>query len=345
MFKKYLEFINEGLSSNTIRIAVLGDIVCENRSLPTIKNTDPFLHVRKFLNEHDFVCGDLETTFSGSTSDRFTEPRFTSDDQFATLLKFIDLVFTSNNHSLDFGIDGLLRTIHILNSNGISYIGTFKSKNQSRYISINIKGRRFSFISFTQFINKREGTYDRISNKEDLNLELSKHLMFYNRNELESTIKQAKEDSDFVVVYSHSDTQEFGMRPTEKYREYIQSIKEMGADIVIGAHPHDFQGAIESSIYSLGNFFSLANIPNKYPINYGCILSIEIKNSDIKYQYIPITTLPNGDFYEVVPFSKIEDDKIKWITRSHKKDLMDKLKEIRQTFKEFQLKEYKIKED
>ena len=345
MFKKYLEFVNEAVNSKTIKIAVLGDIVCENKSLKSIQGSDPFSYIRKFLVNHDFVCGDLETTFSGSTSDRFTEPRFTSDDSFAKTLNFVDLMFTSNNHSLDFGIDGLLRTLNVLDSNGISYIGTFKSANQPRYISIDIKGKRFSFISFTQFINQREGSYERITQKENLNSEWNKYLMFFDKDELEKTIKDAKEDSDFVIVYSHSDTSEFSQRPTPQYQQYIQSIKNMGADIVIGSHPHDFQGALSDSIYSLGNFFSVLNIPNKYPVSYGCILSIEIKNSELNFRYIPITTIKKGDVYKVVPFSMIEDGSINWISQPTKHELLSKLNEIRQTLKEFNLKEDKIKED
>lgn len=345
MFKKYLQFINEDLDNKSIRIAVLGDIVCENRALRSIKESDPFEYVRKFLIDHDFVCGDLETTFSGSTSDRFTEPRFTSDDSFASLLNFMDLAFTSNNHSFDFGIDGLLRTLDILTSNGISYIGTFKGENQSRYKSISIKGKTFSFISFTQFINQREGTYSRISRKKDLNSEWNKYIMFFDRIELEKTIKEAKENSDFVIVYSHSDTVEFSQRPTPEYQQYIQSIKDMGADIVIGSHPHDFQGAIENMIYSLGNFFSISKILPRYPVNYGCILSIEIKNGRFNFKYIPITTVSKGEIFKVVPFSMIEDRSLDWISEPQRNELLNKLKEIRQTLKEFNLNEDKIKED
>jgi poly-gamma-glutamate capsule biosynthesis protein CapA/YwtB (metallophosphatase superfamily) len=345
MFKKYLEFINEE-KDRSLSIAFLGDIMGGVKSLPSIKFDDPFKYIKDFLLSHDFVCGDLETTLSGSTSNRFSEPRFTTDDILARKLsEFVDLLFTSNNHSFDYGIDGIERTLDILNSNGIQNIGTFKSEKEPRFKIIHINGKRVAFISTTQFINRRLNSYERISSIYELNPTWKKHILFYEDSIIESIIKDAKNNSDIVILYIHADTTEFSTRPKEEYVNLINKLRGLGVDFVIGSHPHDFQGASENSIYSLGNFFSTSYIPPQYKINYGCVCVSNFSNDRISSKFLPIATIKNpiNEFYYVVPLFMIESGYIEWINENTKKDMMDKLEDIRKTFKFFNLEETKWK--
>lgn len=335
MFKKYLQFINEDLSSKPARIAILGDITFERRDLIY----DPFVYLRKWLNSNDFVCANLETTLSGFTSDRFVEPRFSAEDSVLDYLGFVDLFFTSNNHSLDYGIDGLLQTINTIRTRGFQQIGTFENESEDRFVTININGKKISFIAFTQFINKRENSYKRVDDIDNLDDQLKKHIMFYDEDQLNDIVKLASMNSDFVVVYSHSDTKEFENRPESEYKKFISSIKEMGVDLIIGAHPHEFQGANDSEIYSLGNFFGELKIEGRYPINYGCILTFEVIDKIQNMKYIPISTVYVLERPYVIPLSMIEKNQIIGITEEQRKSLMDKLNEIRNTFKHNNLKE------
>jgi poly-gamma-glutamate capsule biosynthesis protein CapA/YwtB (metallophosphatase superfamily) len=55
---------------------------------------------------------------------------------------------------MDFGTTGLLRTLRILNRNGIDHTGTFESLNKSKdYLIKSIKGVRIGILSYTSGLN------------------------------------------------------------------------------------------------------------------------------------------------------------------------------------------------
>lgn len=74
---------------------------------------------------------------------------------------------------------------------------------------------------------------------------------------LESALRLAREQADFVVVSMHGGL-EYSRKPTELQTDFARRAIDQGADMVIGAHPHWTQG-IETYrgkyiFYSLGNF-------------------------------------------------------------------------------------------
>ena len=73
-----------------------------------------------------------------------------------------------------------------------------------------------------------------------------------------TSIKEAKENSDFVVVYVH-----WGKERTHEPVDYQKNLAKIyidaGADAVIGCHPHVMQGIEfykgKTIAYSLGNYW------------------------------------------------------------------------------------------
>lgn len=93
----------------------------------------------------------LEKTFGYSGY-----PTFNTPDALAVNLKSLgfDVLSTANNHSLDKGINGLNRTIEVLDENGIAHTGTYSS--ESSYNNILIKeanGIKIAFLSYTYGTN------------------------------------------------------------------------------------------------------------------------------------------------------------------------------------------------
>jgi poly-gamma-glutamate capsule biosynthesis protein CapA/YwtB (metallophosphatase superfamily) len=341
MFTKYQEFIKEDKTSSELNLAFLGDIFCEELNSP---DSDPFRYIKPILLDSDFVCANLETTFSGFISDREYIAKFSTDDSFIKNLNFIDLLFTANNHSLDYGIDGLMRTIDIIKGAKIDFVGTSKfEKNPFKIFSIN--GVKVSFISSTQFINERNGGYSRINSIQDLPSEWKDHLEFYDKDLMISTIKEAKSLSDLVVVYIHLDCKEYEIEVESEIKSLMIDLKKQGADLIIGGQPHVFRGGDSEITYSLGNFFGQYEWP-KYPLQYGCILFSEIQGGKIRNSYLPISTIKNdlGNHY-VIPLSYIEENRIKGISKSDTDRCINKLTEIRNLLKKMNLIEYKVKED
>lgn len=161
----------------------------------------------------------------------------------------LDMVTLANNHSIDFGTDGLLDTMDTLKEAGIQYVGagkTITEARETRYISVNNKNIAILGAS-------------RVIPDPDWNAGNSKPglLTTYDPTALIEEVKAAAEKSDYIVVYVH-----WGIEKDTKPQEYQRSIAKQlidaGADLVIGSHPHVLQGIEyykdKPIVYSLGNF-------------------------------------------------------------------------------------------
>lgn len=79
-------------------------------------------------------------------------------DEFASAVKDagFDLVTTANNHLLDRGSDGALRTLDVLDNIGLDHTGSYRSieeKNNSRVKLVTVEGIKFAVLSYTCGIN------------------------------------------------------------------------------------------------------------------------------------------------------------------------------------------------
>ena len=73
----------------------------------------------------------------------------------------------------------------------------------------------------------------------------------------QSEIRAAKREADLVIVMVHWGRENY-TTPTTRQREIARRMVQMGADMVIGAHPHVLQPVVAyrgaTIAYSLGNF-------------------------------------------------------------------------------------------
>ncbi|MCK7520783.1 MAG: CapA family protein [Ignavibacteriales bacterium] len=186
-------------------------------------------------------------------------PQFNSPSDLADALKNagFDLLTTSNNHSLDRGEIGIRKTIDELKNRGISYNGTFVSEADRDSIRIiNIRGIVIAFLAYSYGTNGNPIPSGKsyLINMIDYDL-------------IRKDIEKAKLlKPDLVLVHYHFG-QEYQREPNQYQQEVVAKTIEMGADIIIGGHPHVLQPVkfIESSqsvfdsvfvAYSLGNFIS-----------------------------------------------------------------------------------------
>lgn len=121
---------------NTAKITIIGDIMCEPLLLRAAKSNGKydfdgvFERMKTLFSESDYVIGNLEAPLAGKeagyTHELFS---FNAPDEFADAVKRagISLVLTANNHCMDRGFDGLLRTVRTLDEKGIRHHGTFLS--------------------------------------------------------------------------------------------------------------------------------------------------------------------------------------------------------------------------
>lgn len=116
-----------------------------------------FRGVKDKLSESDIVIGNLETVLAGEkagyTHDMYS---FNTPDSFVCAMKRagINYVSTANNHCLDRGIDGLVRTLELLDKCGIKHFGTYKNKEQRiPYELLEIDDKKIALIAYTYGTN------------------------------------------------------------------------------------------------------------------------------------------------------------------------------------------------
>ena len=99
-----------------IHMAVVGDILCGNLMLEDAKMGEDYQFtsmlegVKEYTEAADIAIGTMETNFTQNEYSGNQE--YNSPVSFAQAVKDmgIDVVSTSHNHSLDYGLDGLKQT-------------------------------------------------------------------------------------------------------------------------------------------------------------------------------------------------------------------------------------------
>ncbi|GAB4130942.1 MAG: CapA family protein [Bacteroidia bacterium] len=254
-------------SITQISLSFIGDLMCHSPQINNARKADgsydfipSFREIQGALSAADFTIGNLETTCAGSGRAYGGYPAFNTPDAYVAALKWagIDILGTSNNHSMDTGEEGLLRTIKIIKENGISYTGTHLSQQDRDSIRVYEKnGIRFALLNYTYGTN---GAYPASTRSYMLNVADSALVR-------KDVIRARQTNADVVVVFYHWGV-ENQAEPTAKQDSMFHWAADAGADLVIGSHPHVIGpvekykttgGAkLDSGIvaWSLGNFLS-----------------------------------------------------------------------------------------
>lgn len=274
-------------SLQTITITVVGDLMCHSPQFQfaavdkdSFNFTPVYRNVKKYLESSDFTFGNLETVTAGKESGGYTGyPFFNTPSEFITALNDIgfDLLVTANNHSLDRGEKGVLRTIDEIRKRNLNYVGTYKSQQDRDSIRIfNIKGIIVAILAYSYGTNGNP-----IPKGKNYLINL------IDENIIEKDINSAKQSgADLIIVHLHFG-EEYKREPNKFQSEIVSKIIHLGADIIIGGHPHVLQPVnffkannlgLDTGFvaYSMGNFIS--NQRKRFT-DAGLILTLKIKKN------------------------------------------------------------------
>ncbi|MBQ6066717.1 MAG: CapA family protein [Clostridia bacterium] len=149
----------------TVRISFIGDIMCEK---PLQRAYDRygaavfdrvFAQTKELFARSDLTVGNLETVFGGAERG-YTDAlyRFNTPDDFACAVSRggIGLLTTATNHCLDCGIEGLKRTVDVLEAYGIAHTGTRRCPSEPRFLVRDVGGLRIAFLNYAYGTNVHE---------------------------------------------------------------------------------------------------------------------------------------------------------------------------------------------
>lgn len=192
----------------------------------------------------------------------------------------VDLVSLANNHAYDYGEEAFLDTMDTLREAGITYMGAGRNLQEARrpvyYIINNLK---IAFVAATQI--------ERLDNPDTKGATDTTPGVFrcWNGENLLETVREAKQNSDFVIVFLHwgtENTEEIDWAQEKQAPEVVAA----GADLVIGAHPHCLQQISLVNgvpvVYSLGNFWF-----NSKTVDTGMVRVTLNENGLQSLQFIP----------------------------------------------------------
>ncbi|MFA6597708.1 MAG: CapA family protein [Ignavibacteriaceae bacterium] len=311
--------------TTSITISVVGDLMCHSPqyeyakvALDSFDFTPAFNEIKKYFGSSDFVFGNLETVTAGKAKTYSGYPFFNSPKDYITSLKKIgfNFLFTSNNHCLDRGETGVVRTLEELKKNEINSTGTFASQNERDSITVlSANGISFAVVSYTY------GTNGNLVPK-------GKHYLvnLISDSLVSSDIQKARScNVDFVLVYFHFG-EEYQREPNTYQKAVVQNAIDAGADVILASHPHVLQpieffkskGKLDSGFvaYSLGNFIS--NQRWRYS-DAGVILQFKIKmnrvSHDLKLENIAFVPtwvfkgkIDKKNQFVILPSSKSKND-------------------------------------
>lgn len=259
---------NAGASADaggTVELAFVGDVLLGSKVEDIMKKNGydyPYSNVKALLSDPDYTVANLETPVTTRGEQQTKEYAYRSSPEAIPALKAsgIDLVNLANNHTLDFGIEGLTDTMDVLDQNGIKRVGAGMNKDEAyRPVIVEKKGMKIAFLGFSRVLP--EGWWK----AGDSNPGLAET---YNYVLPVEAIQQAKQQADLVVVIAHwgverTDSPEANQ--TEMAHRYIDA----GADLVVASHPHVLQGFETYKgkwiAYSLGNFiFTTNDVPKTW---------------------------------------------------------------------------------
>ena len=154
-------------------------------------------------------------------------------------------VTLANNHFYDYGEEGALTTMQKLSENKIDYVGAGKDIEDAATTLYVIVGTKKVAI-----INCCEHEYSIATREHAGSNPLNPVALFY-------AIKEAKGNSDFVLVIVHGGIEHYQL-PTPRMKEQYRFTIDCGADAVVNHHQHCYSGYEvykgHPIFYGLGNF-------------------------------------------------------------------------------------------
>jgi poly-gamma-glutamate synthesis protein (capsule biosynthesis protein) len=285
-----------GNQTRKFTLGATGDILLHERLLKTaVKGSGYNFHsklkeAKPLFEQADVTIVNQESIIGGEELGLSSFPKFNSPIEIGHTLKALgtDIVNIANNHVLDKGKEGIVKSIENWKEVGLPYVGAYKSaKDQKQLRIINKNGLKICFLSYTRGTNNilvpKDSSY-LVNKYQPAKLKKIKDLIQSIRN---------KKLADVIVVSLHFG-KEYHLQPSAEQKEVSASLSDAGADIILGHHPHVLQppewilnsrGKKTFAAYSLGNFYS-----GQYGLyrQIGAFFTIDIERKSPKSSFLHI---------------------------------------------------------
>ncbi|WP_060923666.1 CapA family protein, partial [Microbacterium paraoxydans] len=261
-----------GTLAGEVSIGAVGDILLydASRGIPADRGRSTFDEVRPWFTE-DIVTGNLEQVIAADTgvdkcagSDHCLA--FRSEPDAAAALRGFDVLNQANNHSHDFGREGVDETRAVLRAEGMDAVG-----DRNEVVVTRVGETTVALVGFAPY-----GGFNRVTDLRHVG----------------QVVRAAAEQADLVVVHAHMGAEgpeadavtggtelSFGENRGDP-QAFAHAAVDAGADLVVGHGPHVVRGAEfyrgRLIAYSLGNFAGGGIFGAEEETRFGAYLSVRL---------------------------------------------------------------------
>lgn len=240
-----------------IKISLVGDMLFDGHIRNHIAEygySYPWTYVKEYFQNDDITIGNLETSITrGGSPWPNKQFNFRSDPENIAAMKKagMDIVSLANNHTLDYGYEGLEDTLNYLKEGNLSSVGAGMNKKEAMDpVIIKKDNIKIGILGFSRVVPhvgwwataERPGLLGAYDSQLPEALEL---------------IEKVREEVDILISLVH-----WGSELHEEARDIdvvaARRMIDSGVDVIVGHHPHVVQGIEiyegKPIFYSLGNF-------------------------------------------------------------------------------------------
>ena len=258
----------------TITMQFVGDVFMHGGPIQAARTGDftfdfkPFLtHIRPYINA-DLAIANMEVPVDarGGNRDVAGWPNFNTPFEILEAVQYAGFnhMVTANNHSFDFGLEGLLNTVNSFERAGLLQTGMntgWGDYNTPTVVDVN--GIKVGILSYTDSVNGLEHLVPEASRAYAV-----RRFTWGTLNDIPrmtddmNAIREA--GAEIVIVALHWGA-EYGDEPIDMQRTFGRALVDAGADIIMGKHSHTVHpvewhtrpdGTEGFIMYSLGNFLA-----------------------------------------------------------------------------------------
>lgn len=236
-----------------IRLAFGGDVHFSAQLEPLVGRPDALAELAPYLGVADLAMVNLETAITVRGRPEPKQFHFRTSPQALDRLAEagVDVVTMANNHAVDYGPDGLADTLDAKQDSPIPIVGVGADAAEAYAPAyLQVRGSTVAVLGATQIPDWTLARWTATDSRPGVAAAASP-------TKLAAAVRRARTKADVVVVYLHWGS-DYTECPNSLQRSTAKALTEAGADVVLGAHAHQVQGAgwlgRSYVAYGLGNF-------------------------------------------------------------------------------------------
>lgn len=277
-----------------VEMVLVGDVMLGGPIRDLLRGTSPEYPFASpgmagLLSGADVTVGNLECALTTGGRQQAKAYTFRGDPSAALGLATagFDVLSLANNHSGDYGHEGLLDTMGALRVAGLRHIGAGRDLQEARQpLILEVRGLRVALLAYSGL---GPASFYATQHSPGCAPAVVAQMV--------DDVRQARGRADLVVVTTHWGI-EYTHQPSALQRSTAARLAEAGACLIVGHHPHVVQGveyrADALVAYSLGNFvfYPMAASGTSQGVVLRCLLDVTGVKSAELIPYIIVNAQP-----------------------------------------------------